>query len=129
MLVKEVKMQAWKMDGNKPTKVRILEDHKEDVDVEIKEEEVVAILNVIIVANLVIWQVNAEQKQETLLLVSHSGEIGDVWYIDSGASKHMTSNKNLFSKFFESNCGEVKVGDGKAYKVSGVGELEFKPKQ
>ncbi|XP_052484453.1 uncharacterized protein LOC128039833 [Gossypium raimondii] len=48
---------------------------------------------------------------------------------NSGASKHMTGNKNLFSKLFESDCGEVKVGDGKAYKVSGVGELEFKTKQ
>ena len=51
------------MDGKKPTKVKILEDHKEDVDVEIKEEEVMAILNVIIVANLVIWQVNAGTKR------------------------------------------------------------------
>ncbi|KAL1135987.1 hypothetical protein V6Z11_A12G210400 [Gossypium hirsutum] len=65
-------------------------------------------------ANIV--QNNQEQKQETLLLVSHGGEIDDVWYIDSGASKHMTGNKNLFSKFFESY-------------FSGVGELEFKTKQ
>ncbi|XP_040960164.1 uncharacterized protein [Gossypium hirsutum] len=76
-----------------------------------------------------IVQNNQEQKQETLLLVSHGGEIDDVWYIDSGASNHMTGNKNLFSKFFESDCGEVKVADGKAYKVSGVSELEFKTKQ
>ncbi|PPD94860.1 hypothetical protein GOBAR_DD08094 [Gossypium barbadense] len=55
-----------------------IQDHKKDVHMAIKEEEVMAILNVIIVANLVIWQVNA--------------------------------------------------GDGKAYKVSGVGELEFKTK-
>ncbi|XP_052483723.1 uncharacterized protein LOC128039291 [Gossypium raimondii] len=48
---------------------------------------------------------------------------------NSGASKHITGSKNLFLKFFESDCGEVKVGDGKAYKVSGVGELEFKTKQ
>mgnify|MGYP001792528178 CR=1 FL=1 len=41
----------------------------------------------------------------------------------------MTGNKKLFLKLFESDYGEVKVGDGKGYKISGVGELEFKTKQ
>ena len=71
---------------------------------------------------------NEEQNPDTLLLVSHGGESNDVWYIDSGASKHMTGNKKLFSKLYESNYGEVKVGDGKSCKISGVGELEFKTK-
>ncbi|WOH14272.1 hypothetical protein DCAR_0933791 [Daucus carota subsp. sativus] len=81
-------------------------------------------------ANLVIEDKNQEsQNEETLLLVSHGGDREDVWYIDSGASKHMTGNKNLFSSLFENHYGEVKVGDGKSYKISGVGELEFKTKQ
>ena len=34
--------------------------------------------------------------KETLLLACHGDQMNDVWYLDSGASKHMTSNKNLF---------------------------------
>lgn len=36
----------------------------------------------------------------------------------------MTSNKSLFSKLFEFDYGEVKVGDGRSYKVNGIGELK-----
>lgn len=63
------------------------------------------------------------------MLVSHGGNREDVWYIDIGASKHMTGNTNLFSKLFENKFGEFKVADGKSYQISGVGEIEFETKQ
>ncbi|XP_016690818.1 uncharacterized protein [Gossypium hirsutum] len=53
----------------------------------------------------------------------HCRKPGHLW------CKQAYDNKNLFLNFFESDCGEVKVGDGKAYKVRSVGELEFKTKQ
>ena len=67
-------------------------------------------------------------NEDTLLFVSHGGDCEDVWYIGSGASKHMIGNKNF--QVVECNFGEVKVvGDRKSYKVSGISELEFKIKQ
>ena len=41
----------------------------------------------------------------------------------------MIGNENLLSSSSEHNFGEVKVRDGKSYKISGVGQLEFKTKK
>lgn len=54
VLVEEAIIQVKKMVRMKKNNFKILEAHQEDVGVEIKEEEVVAILNVIIATNLVI---------------------------------------------------------------------------
>lgn len=43
--------------------------------------------------------------QDNLLLVSQGWDFEDVWYVDIGASKHITCNKNLLSKFVEKNFG------------------------
>ncbi|XP_051113706.1 uncharacterized protein LOC127239547 [Andrographis paniculata] len=53
------------------------------------------------------------ENTETLLIASN-GNIGDIWYLDSGATKHMTGNKNLFSTIVEANHGQVIIGDAKA---------------
>jgi hypothetical protein len=36
----------------------------------------------------------------------------DVWYLDNGASNHMTGVKSHFSELNEKINGEVKFGDG-----------------
>ena len=41
----------------------------------------------------------------------------------------MIGNENLLSSSSEHNFGEVKVRDGKSYKISGVGQVEFKTKK
>ena len=66
-----------------------------------------------------------EDNSETLLLACY-GDINNVWYLDSGASKHMTGNKYLFSSLEESDRGQVTIGDAKAYKIQGMGEIIFK---
>ena len=35
-----------------------------------------------------------------------------LWYLDSGFSRHMTSNKDLFKTLFEGKIGIVIFGDG-----------------
>lgn len=68
-------------------------------------------------------------EQDTLLVAAcHENRLEEVWYLDSGASKHMTGNKNLFSTLKLIDHGEVTLGDAKAYKVQGVGENTFKIK-
>ena len=51
-----------------------------------------------------------------------------MWHVDSGASKHMMGNKNLFPSLTETGHGQVKIGDDRAYKIEGVGEVSFKTK-
>lgn len=68
-------------------------------------------------------------EQDTLLVAAcHENCMEEVWYLDSGASKHMTGNKNLFSSLKSIDHGEVTIGDAKAYKIEGVGEISFKSK-
>ena len=52
--------------------------------------------------------------------------MGCVWYLDSGASFHMTSDKNLFSALEEKDLKmRIEMGDDGRYSVSGVGTVAF----
>jgi hypothetical protein len=51
---------------------------------------------------------------------------GIVWYVDSGASKHMASNKRAFNKLQEHDASmQVELGDDAMYLVAGVGSISF----
>ena len=50
-------------------------------------------------------------------------EPGDVWYIDSGASRHMTGKKEWFRNLKEASSDSVKLGDDIALQVKGIGEV------
>lgn len=55
-----------------------------------------------------------------------SSMVGCVWYLDSGASFHMSGDKNLFSTLEEKDL-QMRIemgGDGK-YCVSGEGTVVF----
>jgi hypothetical protein len=65
---------------------------------------------------------------ETLLLACENNQNNEVWYLDSGASKHMTGNKNLFSKLVESELGQVKVGDDRGFSIKGIGDITIETK-
>ncbi|TXG46583.1 hypothetical protein EZV62_027914 [Acer yangbiense] len=69
-----------------------------------------------------------ENSKETLLLTCYGDDIDDVWYLDSGASKHVTGNKNLFSNLSMMNHGQVKIGDARAYKIELMGEVVLRAK-
>ena len=48
-----------------------------------------------------------------------------LWYVDSGCSKHMTSNKALFKTRFEGKIGTVTFGDGSKSVVRGIGTIDI----
>jgi hypothetical protein len=49
------------------------------------------------------------------------------WYVDSGASIHMTHEKSLFSRFQMQEGGmSVEMGDDATYPMRGVGSIFFK---
>jgi hypothetical protein len=51
----------------------------------------------------------------------------DTWIIDSGASKHMTGQKNTLSIIIEKESSQkVSLGDDYQYPIKGIGEATYK---
>eukprot|EP00253_Pinus_taeda_P024502 PITA_24502 len=62
----------------------------------------------------------------TLIECMASSMMGCVWYLHSGASFHMTSDKKLFSALEEKDLKMgIEMGDDERYSVSGVGTIAF----
>eukprot|EP00253_Pinus_taeda_P007721 PITA_07721 len=52
--------------------------------------------------------------------------LGSVWYLDSGASFHMTDDKELFNDLEEKYLHmHIKMGDNGKYSVTGLGSIDF----
>ncbi|KAI3771168.1 hypothetical protein L6452_02327 [Arctium lappa] len=49
--------------------------------------------------------------------------LNQLWYLDSGCSKHMTGNKSLLTNFKEKCCGRVKFGNCETAPILGYGDL------
>eukprot|EP00253_Pinus_taeda_P024794 PITA_24794 len=62
----------------------------------------------------------------TFIAFMVSSMMGCVWYLDSGASFHMTGDKKLFSALEEKDLKmRIEMGDVGRYSVSGVGMIYF----
>ena len=48
-----------------------------------------------------------------------------LWYLDSGCSRYMTSNKGLFKTLFEGKIGTVTFGDGSKSVIRGIGTMDI----
>ena len=52
--------------------------------------------------------------------------MGSVWYLDSGASFHMTGDKELFSDLEEKDLQmHIEMGDDGTYSAIGIGTITF----
>ena len=60
----------------------------------------------------------------------HLGRVGadqeQRWYLDSGASNHMTGSKVAFSELDDDVTGTVKFGDGSRVAIQGRGTIIFR---
>eukprot|EP00253_Pinus_taeda_P028384 PITA_28384 len=55
-----------------------------------------------------------------------SSMMGTIWYLDSGDSFNMTSNKELFSDLEEKDLQmHIEIGDDRKYSVTGLGMINF----
>lgn len=52
----------------------------------------------------------------------------NVWYLDNGASNHMTGDRSKFNHLDEKIAGKVRFGDGSTVNIEGRGSIVFKCK-
>jgi hypothetical protein len=71
-----------------------------------------------------------EQIKDHVLISALSGSVTpgeDTWLIDSGASKHMTGQRNILSCISEKKFSQkVTLGDDYQYSIKGMGESNHK---
>jgi hypothetical protein len=71
-----------------------------------------------------------EQIEDHVLISTLSGSVSlgeDTWLIDSGASKHMTGQRDILSCLSENKFShKVTLGDDYQYPIKGVGESNYK---
>jgi hypothetical protein len=71
-----------------------------------------------------------EKIEDYVLISALSGSVPlseDTWLIDSGASKHMTGQRNILSSLTENNFPQkFTLGDDYQYPIKGVGESNYK---
>ena len=69
----------------------------------------------------------ASKSEKDFLMVSFlstSMVLGNAWYVESGAYRHMTSAHELFSILTKQDLGfRVELGDDAKYLVGGVGTI------
>ncbi|KAI3520492.1 hypothetical protein L1887_09941 [Cichorium endivia] len=69
-----------------------------------------------------------EEKVFPKLHESRNDSNRDMWYLDNGASNHMTGERNLFAELNERITGRVRFGDGSTVEIKGKGTLLFQCK-
>jgi transposase InsO family protein len=70
--------------------------------------------------------VNLDEPEARVLLGAIGDELEQRWYLDSGASNHMTGSRAAFSDLDESKTGTVKFGDGSRVIIRGQGTVLFR---
>ena len=73
--------------------------------------------------------VDENQNQDLRLFMSDSvlsaeNDEAETWFLDFGASTHMTGNKHWFENFKDTNNGaNIYLGDDKGYQIKGYGNI------
>ena len=49
----------------------------------------------------------------------------NIWYLDNGASNHMSGNRSFFSELDEKITGKVRFGDDSRIDIRGKGSIKF----
>ena len=92
-------------------------------DVEAKEKGEVMVVEG---HNKALKAVNLDEPRAQVHLGHMGGEQEQRWYLDSGASNHMTGSKVAFSELNDDVTGTVKFGDGSRVVIRGRGTIIFR---
>lgn len=96
--------------------------------VEIKDDEPALLLSELDESKTQMVLLNEEKVIPRLETNPIAKRTSQVWYLDNGASNHMTGDKTKFSTLDEGITGEVKFGDGSTVNIKGKGSITFKCK-
>jgi len=69
-----------------------------------------------------------EPRAHVFLGNGSRGDKIDGWYLDTGATHHMTGRREFFSELDSGVRGSVKFGDASAVEIKGVGSVVFTAK-
>lgn len=73
--------------------------------------------------------VECKEEEEELLLMTHVEDVrarkGEVWFLDSGCSNHMSGDKELFTSLNEKFKHSVKLGNNSRMEVAGKGNIKL----
>ena len=62
----------------------------------------------------------------SLIACLASSVMGSVWFLDSGASFHMTGDRDLFSDLEDKDLGvHIEMGDDGRYSATGIDTISF----
>ena len=92
-------------------------------DVEAEEKEEVMVVEG---SGKALKTVNLDEPRAQIHLERVGGELEQRWYLDSGASNHMTGSKATFSELNNDVTGTVKFGDGSRVGIRGCGTIIFR---
>ncbi|XP_062234089.1 uncharacterized protein LOC133931254 [Phragmites australis] len=68
---------------------------------------------------------NEEKLKPELRDTTKGGSSFEFWYLDNGASNHMTSDKEKFKNLDNCVTDKVKFGDGSTMQIMGLGSVVF----
>ena len=66
-----------------------------------------------------------EPRAHVFLVNGSGGDKIDGWYLDTGATHHMTGRREFYSELDSDVRGSVKFGDASAVEIKGVGSVVF----
>jgi len=66
--------------------------------------------------------------QSELHFTGDGDPTGETWYLDNGASNHMTGDREKFRELDSSVTGKVRFGDGSGVDIQGIGSIVFQGK-
>jgi hypothetical protein len=69
-----------------------------------------------------------EPRAQAFLNTGSGEDKLDSWYLDSGATHHMTGRRELFSDLDTTVCGSVWFGDASKVEIQGVSSIVFQAK-
>ncbi|XP_071683669.1 uncharacterized protein [Lolium perenne] len=70
-------------------------------------------------------QVFLNEERARVELRRDSGDLDASWYLDTGASNHMTGEEDVFSELDKRITGKVRFGDGSVVDIHGRGTVLF----
>ena len=71
---------------------------------------------------------DGDNEEPTLLMMCDGGEDQEAWFVDTGASNHMTRKKSLFISLDKSFKVDISFGDARKVDVQGRGDILIQAK-